>query len=50
MAHRARGAADALADDCYGDGVRAAILRLEFRLGEEDGLGGETRRPPGQRL
>ncbi|KUN17087.1 hypothetical protein AQJ23_42515 [Streptomyces antibioticus] len=31
---RARGAADALADDTYGDGVRAAISRLELRLGE----------------
>ncbi|MFF5498742.1 hypothetical protein [Streptomyces aquilus] len=38
---RARGAADVLADDSYGDGVRAAISRLELRLGEgspgEDG-------------
>ncbi|PWI20947.1 hypothetical protein DI272_41405 [Streptomyces sp. Act143] len=34
---RARGAADALADDSYGDGVRAAISRLELRLGEGDG-------------
>lgn len=31
---RARGAADALADDSYGDGVRAAIRRMELRLGE----------------
>lgn len=31
---RARAAAGALADDGYGDGVRAAIGRLEFRLGE----------------
>ncbi|MEU3254622.1 hypothetical protein [Streptomyces sp. NPDC006997] len=30
---RARGAAAALADDSYGDGVRAAIGRLESRLG-----------------
>jgi hypothetical protein len=31
---RARTASDALADDGYGDGVRAAIDRLEWRLGE----------------
>ncbi|PZH03721.1 hypothetical protein C1I97_20040, partial [Streptomyces sp. NTH33] len=31
---RARGAASALADDSYGDGVRAAIHRLALRLGE----------------
>ncbi|EST21012.1 tetratricopeptide repeat protein [Streptomyces roseochromogenus] len=31
---RARRAAGALADDGYGDGVRAAIGRLELRLGE----------------
>ncbi|MEW2250475.1 MULTISPECIES: hypothetical protein [unclassified Streptomyces] len=31
---RARAAADALADDSYGDGVRAAIRRMELRLGE----------------
>lgn len=30
----ARRAADVLADDGYGDGVRAAISRLELRLGE----------------
>ncbi|GAA3242534.1 MULTISPECIES: hypothetical protein [unclassified Streptomyces] len=29
---RARGAAEALADDNYGEGVRAAIRRLELRL------------------
>ena len=29
---RARGATGALADDSYGDGVRAAIGRLELRL------------------
>ncbi|MFD0313586.1 hypothetical protein [Streptomyces flavalbus] len=34
---RARCAAAALADDSYGDGVRAAIGRLELRLG----MGGE---------
>lgn len=32
--HRARGAAGALADDRYGDGVRAEIRRLEVWLGE----------------
>ena len=32
---RARGAAGALGDDSYGDGVRAEIRRLEVRLGEE---------------
>ncbi|MEY9989727.1 hypothetical protein ABIE67_001759 [Streptomyces sp. V4I8] len=31
---RARGAAGALGDDSYGDGVRAEIRRLEVRLGE----------------
>ncbi|KOG08035.1 tetratricopeptide repeat protein [Streptomyces viridochromogenes] len=31
---RARGAAGALGDDRYGDGVRAEIRRLEVRLGE----------------
>ncbi|MER5435323.1 hypothetical protein [Streptomyces sp. NPDC002588] len=30
---RARGAAAALGDDSYGDGVRAAISRMELRLG-----------------
>lgn len=58
---RARGAAGALADDRYGDGVRAAIGRLELRLrdtgtaaeaggsGRFDGPGGETLGPPRQR-
>ena len=36
---RARGAADALGDDSYGDGIRAAIGRLELRLGEGKGEG-----------
>ncbi|MXM64108.1 hypothetical protein GR925_11785 [Streptomyces sp. HUCO-GS316] len=31
---RARAAAEALGDDTYSDGVRAAISRLELRLGE----------------
>lgn len=34
---RARTAAVALRDDSYGDGVRAAISRMELRLGESDG-------------
>ena len=33
---RARGSAGALRDDSYGDGVRAAISRMEARLGEGD--------------
>ncbi|MDN3027656.1 hypothetical protein [Streptomyces sp. S.PB5] len=43
---RARRAAGALGDDPYGDGVRAAISRLELRLGEESGGGWA---PPRQR-
>ncbi|ELP66046.1 tetratricopeptide repeat protein [Streptomyces turgidiscabies] len=39
---RARGSADALGDDDYGDGVRAAIGRLELRLGEGDSAGGDS--------
>jgi hypothetical protein len=58
---RARGAVGALADDRYGDGVRAAIGRLELRLQEPGtsaetggpdrfgGSGGETLGPPRQR-
>jgi thioredoxin-like negative regulator of GroEL len=41
---RARGAVGALGDDRYGDGVRAAIGRLELRLdgdGPSDGASGE---------
>ncbi|CAL9626815.1 tetratricopeptide repeat protein [Streptomyces sp. Tu 3180] len=45
--HRARGAARTLADDRYGEGVRAAIRRLEDRLGEGGAPGGW--RPPRQR-
>ncbi|MFJ9423383.1 hypothetical protein [Streptomyces sp. NPDC101249] len=46
---RARGAAETLAEDRYGDGVRAAISRLERRLGE-GGTPGEGRwGPPRQR-
>ncbi|MET8452765.1 hypothetical protein [Streptomyces sp. NPDC005209] len=44
--HRARGAAVALPDDSYGDGVRAAISRLELRLGED---GPQPWGPPRQR-
>ncbi|MCS0600676.1 hypothetical protein NX794_05440 [Streptomyces sp. LP11] len=44
---RARSAADALADDGYGNGVRAAIGRLELRLGKDGGpAGGEQWGPP----
>ncbi|WP_371658564.1 hypothetical protein [Streptomyces sp. NBC_00280] len=49
---RARGAVDALGDDSYGDGVRAAIGRLELRLGEGDPSGGpegDSWGPPRQR-
>jgi len=58
---RARGAAGALGDDGYGEGVRAAIGRLERRLAQEgptggepepgppDGPGGETLGPPRRR-
>jgi len=47
---RARSAADALADDRYGERVRAAIRRLETRLGDSgpatDGPWGPPRRRP----
>ncbi|WSQ07634.1 hypothetical protein OG604_07665 [Streptomyces sp. NBC_01231] len=47
---RARRASEALVDDSYGDGVRAAISRLELRLGEGDlgegGAWGPPRRRP----
>ncbi|MFD4601202.1 hypothetical protein ACFWPQ_24620 [Streptomyces sp. NPDC058464] len=53
---RARGAAAALGDDGYGDGVRAAISRLELRLGDDvgdeggpGGPGGGSWGPPRQR-
>ncbi|GGS20926.1 hypothetical protein GCM10010269_69810 [Streptomyces humidus] len=36
---RARRAADALGEDSYGDGVRAAISRMELRLGEGEWRG-----------
>ncbi|MBC2864297.1 hypothetical protein [Streptomyces mexicanus] len=45
---RARAAADTLPEDSYGDGVRAAIQRLEVRLGEM-GDPGEPGGPPRQR-
>ncbi|MFI5965789.1 hypothetical protein ACIA8J_26945 [Streptomyces asoensis] len=38
---RARTAAVALRDDSYGDGVRAAISRMELRLGEGRGESGD---------
>ncbi len=59
--HRARGAAGALGDGDYGDGIRAAIGRLERHLaaqgassgapepGPLDGPGGETLGPPRRR-
>ncbi|MET7385752.1 hypothetical protein ACFYPT_21955 [Streptomyces sp. NPDC005529] len=58
---RARGATGALTDDRYGDGVRAAIGRLELRIQDTGGSvdtnrpdrfggpGGETLGPPRQR-
>jgi hypothetical protein len=46
---RARTAAGALADDGYGSGVRAAIGRLELRLGEDGAAGGDLWGPPRQR-
>ncbi|NNN37372.1 tetratricopeptide repeat protein [Streptomyces sp. S3(2020)] len=46
---RARGAADSLGDDSYGDGVRAAISRLELRLGEGGPSGTAEWGPPRQR-
>ncbi|MGA5708333.1 hypothetical protein ACPCK8_17955 [Streptomyces cellulosae] len=45
---RARGAARTLADDRYGEGVRAAIRRLEARL-REDGTPPGGPGPPRQR-
>jgi hypothetical protein len=45
----ARTAAGSLADDGYGEGVRAAIGRLELRLGEGGAPGGEPWGPPRQR-
>ncbi|MEU6671802.1 hypothetical protein [Streptomyces sp. NPDC046727] len=45
---RARGAADSLAHDGYGEGVRSAISRLALRLGE-DGTPGGGWGPPRQR-
>ncbi|MET7569263.1 hypothetical protein ABZT04_12260 [Streptomyces sp. NPDC005492] len=50
---RARAACAILADDGYGNGVRAAISRLELRLGHDGGdgggEGGGTWGPPRQR-
>ncbi|HET9383421.1 MAG TPA: hypothetical protein VFP69_21660 [Streptomyces sp.] len=46
---RARLASETLADDGYGNGVRAAIGRLETRLSESGPDGGPGPRPPRQR-
>jgi len=46
---RARDACTVLADDGYGNGVRAAIGRLELRLGDGGAGGGESWGPPRQR-
>lgn len=46
---RARGAAVGLGDDGHGDGVRAAIARLEQRLAEVDPPGWGSWGPPRQR-
>ena len=46
---RARHAAGSLSDDGYGDGVWAAISRLELRLGEDGSTGGDSWGPPRQR-
>ncbi|MFJ7208905.1 hypothetical protein ACIQWR_35915 [Streptomyces sp. NPDC098789] len=45
---RARAATGALADDGYGDGVRAAISRLELRLGTGPDAGPRATPFPGQ--
>ncbi|GGZ46653.1 hypothetical protein [Streptomyces bluensis] len=44
-------AVDALGDDSYGDGIRAAMNRLDLRLNGRDSIGGQEERPglPGQR-
>ncbi|MFK0159582.1 hypothetical protein ACIQVL_38400 [Streptomyces sp. NPDC090499] len=47
--HHARGTAAALGDDGYGNGVRAAISRLEQRLGDAGDPGGDSWGPPRQR-
>lgn len=46
---RARGATDVLRDDSYGDGIRAAISRLELSVGERGSSDGEAWGPPRQR-
>ncbi|MEU5088606.1 hypothetical protein [Streptomyces sp. NPDC021356] len=45
----ARGTAGGLADDSYGDGVRAAIHRLELRLGDDGPDPGEDPGGPPRR-
>ncbi|WP_225839076.1 hypothetical protein [Streptomyces sp. NK08204] len=47
--HRARRASNALPDDGYGNGVRAAMDRLELRLDEDGSRGGDGWGPPRQR-
>jgi hypothetical protein len=47
---RARGAAVALSDDGYGDGVRAAISELALRLGDQDPPDDEPWGPSRHRL
>ncbi|MER6012366.1 hypothetical protein [Streptomyces bluensis] len=44
-------AVDALGDDSYGDGIRAAMNRLDLQLNGRDSVGGQEERPgpPGQR-
>ncbi|MER6085571.1 hypothetical protein [Streptomyces sp. NPDC001833] len=46
---RARGTAAALGDDGYGNGVRAAISRLELRLADDGDPGADSWGPPRQR-
>ena len=45
----ARAVIDTLGDDGYGDGIRAALTRLETRLDETDPAGGQPPGPPRQR-
>ncbi|MFF7331585.1 hypothetical protein ACIQU5_29145 [Streptomyces sp. NPDC090306] len=46
---RARATTDALGDDSYSDGVRAAIHHMELRLGHGGPGDGDTWGPPGGR-
>ncbi|UUU20545.1 hypothetical protein [Streptomyces sp. DSM 40750] len=45
----ARGVIGTLGDDGYGDGIRAALTRLETQLDEAGPAGGQTPGPPRQR-